>query len=57
MKTFKITLTGEFNETHEIFVLSSVDLSNYEKHKDRINKIIINEFLVPCLYPNVVLTF
>lgn len=43
MKTFKITLTTEFNETHEIFVLSSVDLTNYEKHKELINKIIIKD--------------
>ena len=42
MKTFKITLTGEFGGTHEIYVLSSADLTNYEKHKELINKIIMN---------------
>jgi hypothetical protein len=43
MKTFKIKLTGEFGGTHEIYVLSSVDLTNYEKHKELINKIIMKD--------------
>ena len=43
MKTFKIKLTGEFDGTHEIYVLSSVDLTNYEKHKELINKIIMKD--------------
>lgn len=43
MKTFKITLTGEFGGTHEIYVLSSADLTNYEKHKELINKIIMKD--------------
>ena len=43
MKTFKIKLTGEFGGTHEIYVSSSVDLTNYEKHKELINKIIMKD--------------
>ena len=43
MKTFKIKLTGEFDGTHEIYVSSSVDLTNYEKHKELINKIIMKD--------------
>lgn len=43
MKIFKIMLTGEFDGTHEIYVSSSVDLTNYEKHKELINKIIMKD--------------
>ena len=43
MKIFKIILTGEFDGTHEIYVSSSVDLTNYEKHKELINKIIMKD--------------
>ena len=43
METFKIKLTGEFGGTHEIYVSSSVDLTNYEKHKELINKIIMKD--------------
>ena len=43
MKIFKIKLTGEFDGTHEIYVSSSVDLTNFEKHKELINKIIMKD--------------
>ena len=47
MKIFKIMLTGEFDGTHEIYVSSSVDLTNYEKHKELINKIIMKAKISP----------
>lgn len=43
MKIFKIMLTGEFDGTHEIYVSSSVDLTNFVIHKELINKIIMKD--------------
>ena len=36
-------LTGEFDGTHEIYVSSSVDLTNFVIHKELINKIIMKD--------------
>ena len=43
MKIFKIMLTAELSETHEIYVSSSVDLTNFVIHKELINKIIMKD--------------
>ena len=43
MKIFKIMLTAECSETHEIYVSSSVDLTNFVIHKELINKIIMKD--------------
>ena len=36
-------LTAELSETHEIYVSSSVDLTNFVIHKELINKIIMKD--------------